>query len=144
MNRLFTGAAVVSLALASTAVAKPNPHTFRAVLQPVGATSSGPTGRADLNDGKKKDEISIHMRGLQGGTTYTWHLHRQIVCIAAPCDPPQEPGWIYEPLTAKKHGNAEAKGASFTFAAQPGATYVVDVHAPNGDVVAQGTFTAKH
>jgi hypothetical protein len=143
MNRLFAGAAVASLALASGAVAKPPAHNFRAVLQPAGATSPGPRGHAELNDGKQNDMISIHVRGLQPGATYTWHLHRQVVCIAAPCNPPEEPGWIYKPLRANKAGNANAKGTSYSFAADPGATYIVDVHDASGNTVAQGTFTRK-
>jgi hypothetical protein len=156
MNRLSAGAAIASLALASSvvsgAVAKPSkgvrgpkpPHSYFAALQPVqGATATGPTGHAELNDGKKNDKISIHVRGLQPGVTYTWHLHRQVVCIAAPCNAPEEPGWAYEPLTANPAGNANAKGVSFTFSADPAATYFVDVHDPSGAVIAQGVFAAK-
>jgi hypothetical protein len=152
------GVAIASLALASTAgaVAKPAtkadpapkpPHHYVANVQPVGQTAStaptGPSGRAELNDDKKNDRLTIHMRGLQPNATYSWHLRRQIVCIAAPCTPPEEPGWIYEPLTANNAGNAEAHGASYTFSADPAGTYLVDVQDASGAVVAQGVFTSN-
>lgn len=160
MNRLTAGAAVASFALATTvisgAIAKPSPkkpgpspkaHTYRAELRPVAVGPYGmipaTRGHAQLVDGKKNDKVSIHVRGLQPGEQYTWHIHRQVVCITAPCDPPAEPGWTYRSLTANPSGNANAKGTSKSFSAEPGGTYLVDVHLPSGEVVAQGTFTSN-
>jgi hypothetical protein len=150
MNRQLAGAAVASLALTATiipgagakAAKKPAPAgVYRAQLGAVGAIPA--RGDAQLVDGPKHDKVSIHVRGLQPGVTYAWHVRRQVTCIAAPCDPPLEPGWTYRNLKANKAGNANAKGTSPGFTAEPGGTYLIDVQLPTGEVIARGPFQRK-
>lgn len=161
MNRLVTGVAIASIALATTisgAAAEPHPpkpkpkpspraYVFRATLQPASvgpyALLPGVRGQAQLVDGKKNNKISIHVRGVLPGATYTWHIHRQVVCVTAPCPPLDVPGWTYGTLKANGSGEANAKGTSSTFEAQPGATYLVDVHVSSGEVLAQGVLKAN-
>jgi hypothetical protein len=160
MNRFTTGAAIASLALATTAISgaiakpsakksgpSPKAHTYHAELRPVAVGPYGmipaTRGHAQLVDGKKNNKVSIHLRGLQAGWTYTWLIHRQVVCITAPCNPPEEPGWTYKTLRANEAGEANSKATSSTFSAEPGATYLVDVHLPSGEVLAQGAFASK-
>jgi hypothetical protein len=153
MNRFSAGVAIASLAIASTvasgAIAKPSgpspkAHTYHAELQPVTAGLVPATrGHAQLVDGKKNNKVSIHVRGLQPGVTYTWHIHRQVTCVTAPCNPPEELGWTYRTLKANDAGKANSKATSSTFSAEPGATYLIDVHLPSSEVLAQGAFASK-
>ena len=110
------------------------------------------TGKAQLVDGKKRNKISIHVRGLTPGATYLWHVHKAASATDDPCNP-SEPvidgtpygDWVYGALTANAAGNASAKGRSATFdsRADPGPFYV-DVHLPDGTIVACGALSAKH
>ena len=110
------------------------------------------TGKAQLVDGKKRNKISIHVRGLKPGDTYLWHVHKAANATDDPCDP-SEPvidgtpygDWVYGALTANEAGNGSAKGRSATFDSRtdPGPFYV-DVHLPDGTIVACGALSAKH
>jgi hypothetical protein len=77
------------------------------------------TGKAQLVDGKKRNKISIHVRGLTPGATYTWHIHKAANATDDPCAPsaPVVDGtpygdWVYRALTANEAGNASAKAKS--------------------------------
>ena len=108
-------------------------------------------GKAQLVDGKKRNKISVHVRPLQPGTTYSWQIHRAANATDDPCAPTTPVivapygDWSYGPLVANEAGNASAKGTSATFdsRADPGPFYV-DVHLPDGTVVACGVLSAKH
>jgi hypothetical protein len=109
------------------------------------------TGKAQLVDGKKRNKISIHVRGLTPGATYTWHIHKAANATDDPCAPsaPVVDGtpygdWVYRALTANEAGNASAKAKSATFdsRADPGPFYV-DVHQADGTMVACGVLVAK-
>lgn len=161
MRRLTAGAALASLitvGAAAPAVAKPGPkqpprtHVYWANLGPVAvgpyAMIPNTRGRAQLVDGKRNDKLSIHVRGLQAGQTYTWHVHQAAAGVSNPCASPaadaaSAPGWIYKPLIADPQGNANAQGRSFTFAADPAATYYVDVHMADGSVLVCGVLHGK-
>ena len=108
-------------------------------------------GKAQLVDGKKRNKISIHVRGLTPGTTYTWHIHKAASTSGNPCMPGApvvtEPygDWVYGVLKANAAGNASARGTSATFDSRsdPG-PFFVDVHLSDGTVVACGVLTSRH
>jgi len=108
-------------------------------------------GKAQLVDGRKRNKISIHVRGLTPGTTYTWHIHKAASRSGDPCMPAAPVvtapygDWVYGTLMANAAGNASAKGRSATFdsRADPG-PFFVDVHLSDGTVVACGALTSKH
>jgi hypothetical protein len=111
----------------------------------------GVTGKAQLVDGKKRNKISVQVRGLTPGQTYAWHIHKAANATDDPCAPtaPVVTGtpygdWVYGALTANEAGNASAKGTSATFdsRADPGLFYV-DVHQADGTVIACGALKTK-
>ena len=93
------------------------------------------------------------MRNLAAGTMYLWHVHEG-TCAAtgAPV-----PGWTYRKqvgangtLTANKSGNANTRGKSATFNADPAKRYSVNVHVatptnglPAGTIIACGDLSAS-
>jgi hypothetical protein len=156
-------ATVGALAFAGVAGAHGDNHgakVYRATLAKTAAADTaqlpGVTGKAQLVDGKKRNKISIHVRGLKAGETYGWHVHKAANATDDPCAPatPVVDGtpygdWVYGALTANEDGNASAKATSATFdsRADKGPFYV-DVHLADGTVIAcgvlKGKFHAKH
>jgi hypothetical protein len=141
MTRRITATVVASIAamgLAGVATAdsghsaKPYKASLAAV-DPDATTADLATvaGKAQLVDGKKNNKVSLHMRNLAAGTTYLWHVHEG-TCAAtgAPLA-----GWTYRTqvgangtLTSDESGNANTKGKSATFTADPTKSYSVNVH----------------
>ena len=109
-------------------------------------------GRAQLVDGRKRNKVSLHMKGLKAGETYLWHVH-QATAEGDPCaagstigNPAPYPGWTYRTLKARPSGNASSKGRSDTFpvaASDTGFTYYVNVHLQDGTVIACGVLERK-
>ena len=161
MTRRLTAAAVVSIV--AIGVAGPatagggSAKTYKASLTAVNpaATTAGVAavrGRAQLVDGKKNNKVSLHMRKLAAGTMYLWHVHEgSCAATGAPVA-----GWIYRTqvgangtLTANASGNANTRGKSATFNADPAKRYSVNVHVatltnglPAGTIIACGDLTA--
>ena len=158
MIRRITAAAVASIAamgVASVAVADSghSAKTYKASLAAVNpdATTAGlatVAGKAQLVDGKKKNKVSLHMRNLAAGTMYLWHVHEgSCAATGAPVA-----GWTYRTqagangtLTSNESGNANTKGKSATFNADPAKSYSVNVHVatptnglPAGSIIACG------
>ena len=156
MTRRITAAAVALIAamgLASVATADSGhaAKSYKASLAAVNpaATTAGlatVVGKAQLVDGKKNNKVSLHVRNLAASTTYLWHVHEG-TCAAtgAPVA-----GWTYRTqlgangtLTSDESGNANTKGRSATFNADPTKSYSVNVHVAtvtNG--LAAGTIIA--
>ena len=159
MTRRITAAAVASIAavgVASVANADSgrSAKTYKASLTAVNpaATTAGlatVVGTAQLVDGKKNNKVSLHMRNLAPSTMYLWHVHEG-TCAAtgAPVA-----GWTYRTqdlgangtLTSDDSGNANTKGKSATFNADPAKSYSVNVHIatptnglPAGTIIACG------
>jgi hypothetical protein len=156
MTRRLTAVAVASIAAmgvagVATAASSHSAKVYRATLDAVNpdATTAGlatVTGRAQLVDGKRNNKVSLHMRNLAPSTTYLWHVHQgSCAATGAPL-----PGWTYRTeaggngtLTTNEAGNANTKGKSRTFDADPNASYSVNVHVStetNG--LAAGTIIA--
>jgi hypothetical protein len=127
--------------------------TYKASLTAVNpaATTAGlatVTGKARLVDGKKRNKVNLHVRNLAASTTYLWHVHEGT--CAAPGAPVA--GWTYRTqvgangtLTSNESGNANTKGKSATFDADPTKSYSVNVHVstptnglPAGTIIACG------
>ena len=154
-------ATVGALALAGVATAHDNHHgtkgakVYRAKLVKTAAADTaqlpGVTGHAQLVDGKKKNKISIHVRGLKPGQTYGWQIHKAASPTVDPCEPTAPVivaapygDWTYGALVANEDGNASAKGksASFDSRADSGPFYV-EVHLADNTVIACGVLKAK-
>jgi hypothetical protein len=108
------------------------------------------TGKAQLVDGKKRNKISIHVRGLTPGQTYGWHIHKAANATDDPCAPTTPMvvapygDWVYGALTANAKGNASAKATSATFDSRADkGPFFVDVHLADGTVVACGVLKSK-
>src|SRR3954452_19754163 len=159
MTRRFTATAVVSIAAfgvasPATADAGHSAKTYKASLTAVNpaATTAGlatVAGRAQLVDGKKNNKVSLHLRHLAPHTMSLWHVHEGT--CAAPGAPVA--GWTYRTqdaggngtLTTNEAGNANTKGKSTTFNADPAKQYSVNVHVatvtngvPAGTIIACG------
>ena len=162
MSRRLTAAAVASIAAVclagpATAGSGRSAKTFKASLTAVNpaATTAGVAsvrGRSQLVDGKKNNKVSLHMRKLAADTMYLWHVHEgSCAATGAPVA-----GWTYRTqvgangtLTANAAGNANTRGKSATFNADPAKRYSVNVHVatptnglPAGTIIACGDLTA--
>ena len=119
------------------------------------ATEGGPPdarGHAQLVDGRKRDKVSLHMKGLEPGETYLWHVHQATgegdPCAAdsAVANPTPYPGWTYRELKARQSGNANSKGRSSTFPVveeESEGDFYVNVHLQDGTVIACGVLGGK-
>lgn len=153
MTRRITAAAVASIAamgLASVATAAKPYKASLAAVNPAATTAGLATvvGKAQLVDGKHNNKVSLHVRNLAANTMYLWHVHEG-TCAAtgAPVA-----GWTYRTqigangtLTSDESGNANTKGKSATFNADPTKSYSVNVHVatptngvPAGTIIACG------
>jgi hypothetical protein len=152
---LIAGAAALLLAAAPASAHKPkHAKVSTAKLEATAAaTAAGipdARGRAQLVDGRKRDKVSLHMKGLAPGETYLWHVH-QATGEGDPCaagstvaNPAPYPGWTYRELTARESGNASSKGRSTTFPSEDGeGDFYVNVHLEDGTVVACGVLERK-
>ena len=163
MTRRITAAAVASVAAigiasVATAASGQSAKPYKASLAAVNpaATTAGlatVVGKAQLVDGKKNNKVSLHMRNLAPGTVYLWHVHEG-TCAAtgAPVA-----GWTYRTqvgangtLTSDAAGNANTKGKSTTFNADPTKSYSVNVHVSTltnglavGTIIACGDLKAS-
>jgi hypothetical protein len=163
MTRRITAVAMASVAAlgvagVATAHSSHSAKTYKASLaavNPAAATAglATVTGSAQLVDGKRKNKVSLHMRRLAAHTTYLWHVHEG-TCAAtgAPVA-----GWTYRTqvgangtLTSGPSGNANTRGKSATFNADPSKSYSVNVHVATptnglaaGTIIACGYLTAK-
>lgn len=159
MIRRITAAAVASIAAigvtsVATAASGHSATTYKASIAAVNpaATTAGlatVAGKAQLVDGKKNNKVSLHMRNLAPRTTYLWHVHEgSCAATGAPVA-----GWAYRTqdaagngtLTSNQSGNANTKGRSATFNADPAKSYSVNVHIatptnglPAGTIIACG------
>jgi hypothetical protein len=162
MSRRTIAAAVAAIAAVgitsvATAVGGTPARPYKASLTAVNpaATTAGlatVTGKAQLVDGKKNNKVSLHMRNLAADTVYLWHVHEG----SCPAAGPIVAGWTYRTqqdangtLTSDASGNANTRGKSETFNADPTKSYSVNVHVSTltngvttGTVIACGDLKA--
>jgi hypothetical protein len=150
-------ASITAIGIAAPATAgKARPYKASLTAVNPAATTAGVAdvrGKAQLVDGKKRNKVSLHMRNLAAGTMYLWHVHEgSCAATGAPV-----PGWTYRTqvgpngtLMAKESGNANTRGRSATFDADPAKSYSVNVHVatptnglPAGTIIACGDLTTK-
>lgn len=156
MSPRITAAALASVAAmgvagVANAASGHSAKTYKASLTAVNpaATTAGVAtvaGNARLVDGKKRNKVTLHVRHLAPATMYLWHVHE------GSCDATGAPvaGWTYRTqtgangtLTSNASGNANTRGRSTTFDADPAKSYSVNVHVAvptNG--LAAGTIIA--
>ena len=139
---------VVSVATADSGQAAKPYKASLAAVNPAATTAGLATvvGKAQLIDGKKNNKVSLHVHNLAASTMYLWHVHEG-TCAAtgAPVA-----GWTYRTqlgangtLTSDESGNANTKGTSATFNADPAKSYSVNVHvATPTNGLAAGTIIA--
>jgi hypothetical protein len=155
-SRLATAAvaSVAAIGIAGVASASSGhaAKTYKGSLtavNPAATTAGVPdvSGRVQLVDGKKRNKVTLHVRHLAPKTTYLWHVH---VGTCAATGAPVA-GWTYRTqdaagngtLKSNARGNANTKGKSATFNADPAQSYSVNVHvaAPTNGLAA-GTIIA--
>jgi hypothetical protein len=154
-SRLTTVAAasiaVVAVAGVATASSGHSAKTYKASLSAVNPAATtaglaGVSGKAQLVDGRKRNKVSLHVRHLAPHTMYLWHVHEgSCAATGAPI-----PGWTYRTsagangtLASNARGNANTKGKSATFDADPAKSYSVNVHvAATTNGLAAGTIIA--
>lgn len=163
MSRRLTGAVAVTVAALALAGVASADHkgakVYRATLAKTtaadGAQLPDVHGKAQLVDGKQHNKVSVHVRGLEPGDSYQWHLHKAKNSADDPCapnspaaDPTPYGDWNYHadtrPLKANDAGVANARGTSATFDTRndPG-PYYVDVRQADGTVIACGVLRTK-
>jgi hypothetical protein len=151
--------AAVGVASVATAASSHSAKPYRASLRAVNpaATTAGlatVVGSSQLVDGKKNNKVSLHMHNLAADTTYLWHVHSGSCAATGP----PLPGWTYRThdasgngtLRSNAAGNANTKGTSKTFNANPDKKYSVNVHVaaptnglPAGTIIACGDLKAN-
>jgi hypothetical protein len=139
MRRLSALSALVALALLPAAAqAKPRAKVYRGTFELVGADGSYTNdkfGKAHLVDGRRNDQLSVHVRRLAPKTTYAFRLE------AAPAGEPaceqgapggsEVAGWRYRRnglLRTNRKGNANSWARSKTFTASRTSAYFVGVY----------------
>jgi hypothetical protein len=147
---IFAAVPLAVLVLAAPASAHGgNATTYKAKLvaveaAPAGATASsaGVRGQAKLVDGKRRDKVQLHVKGLTAGESYTWSV-RSASGDADACTGEAVDAFEYGTLTARRHGNSGARARSDSFAAEDGASYAVVLTSADGTDVACGEFKTK-
>jgi len=152
MNRkpLILGAALAATLIAPATAAAERAGVSRATLEATEAAEAvgvgDVRGKAHFVHGRRRDKVSLHVRGLEAGQAYLWHVH-QAVADGDPCtdsdvgNPAPYPGFEYRELTARDSGNAGSKGTSTSFPVEDedtGEAYYVNVHLRDGTVIACG------
>jgi hypothetical protein len=122
--------AVLALAIPSAAEAK-RAVTYTAKLAPTSGSSV--RGKASLVDGKRRDKLQLHVKGLEAGATYTWSLRRAATGGDA-CSGDAVGFFAYSSLEGRRGGNAKVRSRAKGFSGGSGAYAVVISDAEGGDV----------
>ena len=106
---------------------------LRATLKPVQADIAAYTnmrGKAQMTANKRNAKVSLHLKGMVPGATYTWAVVQGTDAATVCADGTPVTGFKYKRLKAGPRGNANSKGHSkkraFTF--DKTATYAVVVY----------------
>jgi hypothetical protein len=134
-------AAVTAVVVTPTIAAggkQPTGKVLRGPVKPVpyGVDGSGLMkklhGRARLVDGRRRDRITIRVRGLKRRTTYLWHIHEVDATLVDPCAQnitvPLAKGFKHYPeIVTNRRGRGRAAATARRFKAKAGKAYYVNV-----------------
>ena len=141
MNRIlvFATALAVAVGIPTASAVGHGDHgshrakVLRAKLKPVQADVAAYTnmrGRAQMAANRRNAKVSLHLKGMVPGATYTWAVVQGTDPATVCADGTPVTGFKYKRLKAGKKGNANSKGSSkkgaFTF--DKTATYAVVVY----------------
>src|SRR3954451_24910368 len=146
----LVGVAAVALTPAA-ADAHAKAKVYRGSFQLVGADGSytrDSFGKAQLVDGKRNDQLSVHVRHLGSRVQYTFKLQS----AATACEPgaaggTDVPGWKYRRagvLVTNRHGVANSWARARGFKVDPAVEYFVGVFDSSNRLVACAQLTNKH
>ena len=124
----------------ATADAKGKDKVLRGDFTLVGGDGdyvTGKFGKAHLVDGKRKDQLSVHVRRLAKRTTYTFKLQ------TGSCGGAEVTGWTYRKLKTSRKGVGNAWARSKTFKIVKGTKYFVAVYAPDNQLVVCARLSSK-
>ena len=140
MNRLVLPVAMAAAAFSSPAAsavghgshASHRAKVLRATVTPVRADIAAYTnmrGKAQMTANRRNAKVSLHLKGMVAGATYTWAVVQGTDAATVCSDGTPIAGFKYRRLKAGKRGNANSKASSkkgaFTF--DKTATYAVVV-----------------
>src|SRR4051794_32734399 len=146
----LAGVAAVALSPAG-ADAHSKAKVYRGSFQLVGADGSytrDSFGKAQLVDGKRNDQLSVHVRHLGSRVTYTFRLQSAATaCEQGAAGGTDVPGWNYRRggvLTTNRHGIANSWARARGFKADTSVEYFVGVFDSSQRLVACAQLTKKH
>jgi hypothetical protein len=146
----LAGVAVVALTPAA-ADAHSKAKVYRGSFQLVGADGSytrDSFGKAQLVDGKRNDQLSVHVRRLGSRVKYTFKLQSAAeACTAGAAGGTDVPGWKYHRggvLFTNRHGVANSFARARGFTVDRSVEYFVGVFDSTNRLVACAQLTKKH
>jgi hypothetical protein len=152
MKKLATLAGVAVVALTPAAAdAHSKAKVYRGSFQLVGADGSytrDSFGKAQLVDGKRNDQLSVHVRRLGSRVKYTFKLQSAAeACTAGATGGTDVPGWKYHRggvLFTNRHGVANSFARARGFTVDRNVEYFVGVFDSTNRLVACAQLTKKH
>jgi hypothetical protein len=146
---VIMGVAAVAL-LPATADAHSKTKIYRGSFQLVGADGSYTNdsfGKAQLVDGKRNDQLSVHVRKLGARVKYTFKLQSAAeACTAGAAGGTDVPGWKYHRggvLFTNRHGVANGFARARGFKVDTSVEYFVGVFDSSNRLVACAQLTNK-
>jgi len=138
-------------ALPAAAGAHSKTKVYRGSFQLVGADGSytrDSFGKAHLVDGRRNDQLSVHVRKLGSRATYTFRLQSAATaCEQGAAGGTDVPGWKYRRgglLVTNRHGVANGSARARGFKVDRDVEYFVGVFDTSNRLVACAQLTKKH
>src|SRR3954451_23569803 len=154
MKKLAALAGVLVIALVpatANAHSKAKTKVYKGSFQLVGADGSYTSdsfGKAHLVDGKRNDQLSVHVRKLGSRVKYTFKLQSAAeACTQGAAGGTDVPGWKYRRagvLFTNRHGVANSLARAHGFKVDPTVEYFVGVFDSSNRLVACAQLTNKH
>lgn len=151
-KKLAALAGVAAVALTPAAAdAHSKAKVYRGSFQLVGADGSytrDSFGKAQLVDGKRNDQLSVHVRHLGSRVRYTFKLQSAATaCEQGAAGGTDVPGWKYRRggvLVTNRHGVANSWARARGFKVDRSVEYFVGVFDSSNRLVACAQLTKKH
>ena len=138
-------------AVPATASAHSKTKVYKGSFQLVGADGSYTSdsfGKAQLVDGKRNDQLSVHVRKLGSHVRYTFKLQSAAqACTPGAAGGTDVPGWKYRRggvLFTSRRGVANSWARARGFKVDPTVEYFVGVFDSTNRLVACAQLTKKH